>query len=113
MNCPACGYNNGDFTVRCQHCGELLVTPNESPPMPGGRIRAILYILAATSAVLGLGLVSLVVMISHQGLWDQLTTSVVAEPTFGQIHPTVVRKEPMVAVSPTVLPKPPRPAALS
>ena len=113
MNCPACGFNNGDFTVRCQHCGELLVTPSESPPVPRARIRAILYILAASTAVLGIVLVSLVVMISHQGLWDQLTTSVVAEPTFGQIRPTAVRKEPMVAVSPTVFPKPPRPAALS
>ncbi|HEX5416698.1 MAG TPA: hypothetical protein VFZ25_13595 [Chloroflexota bacterium] len=113
MNCSVCGFNNGDFTVRCQNCGELLVAPPESPPPPEPRTRALLYLLAASTAILGLGLMGLIVLISHQGLWDQLTATVAAEPTFGGIHPTPVRQEPMVPASPTTLPKPMRPAALT
>jgi|GEM_PF-5491614 len=113
MNCPACGFHNGDFTVRCQNCGQLLVELKDpSTPRPGHPSR-LTYVFAITSVLCGLGLLGLVVVITSQGMWDQMTSNVPSEPAFKGIRTPGLQPEPMLIATPTSLPHPMRPASLT
>jgi hypothetical protein len=73
MYCPVCHGSNGDFAVRCQHCGTLLARGTPPTANDGTRRRsALASVLAATtllSTLLALGLAGL---ITERNLWPQV-----------------------------------------
>jgi len=73
MYCPACHGYNGDFAVRCQHCGRVFtqVEPATRPDQSNRRSGLTSLLAAATllSTVLVLGLAGL---ITERNLWPQL-----------------------------------------
>src|SRR5262249_9705369 len=85
MYCPICGWKNGEFTARCQSCGELLparIVP--PPPVPPSRRRALMIGLATTSLLSSVLLLALAAAITRQDLWPRIIAGpeeVVALPT--------------------------------
>src|SRR5947208_2843899 len=73
MHCPICGWNNGDFSARCQGCGELLpARAVRTPDRPVAYQTPLTIAFGATSVVSTILLLSLVALITRQDLWPQL-----------------------------------------
>jgi hypothetical protein len=90
MYCSVCGAENGDFSARCQACGEPLrrVDTSVGPAGPSGP--PLVAALATTAALSSVLLVVLVVLISREDLWPRvLGAATLDSAVAGAVTPAV------------------------
>jgi hypothetical protein len=69
MYCPACGLSNGDFTVRCQRCGqELPVRPPVPAPSAVTSWTSLTKVFATTTAIASIIAIGLAAIVIQRGL---------------------------------------------
>jgi hypothetical protein len=112
MYCPSCGSSNGDFNVRCHHCGELLppIGPQRTAGQPS-RSRLILAVLSATAGLTTTLLVVLAALVTRANLWPALVGNVTSS-TGGSVGPTPTAALEVATVLPANLPRPLQPRDL-
>src|ERR1017187_5666786 len=79
MYCPACGLSNGDFTVRCQRCGQLLpVRPTGPAPTAATRWTSLTKVFATTTAIASIIAIGLAAIVLQRGILADALASPVA-----------------------------------
>lgn len=82
MHCPACGRENGIFSVRCHGCGRPLAAGRSGSPERRATQWSPFAILATLlGSASTVALIALILLISRQNLWPSLLASGVPEVT--------------------------------